>query len=156
MAASPIPPARPRPTTRILRAAVAAIRPRGHGFDQPIDADVLADIEQFFPYLPAPLRLGFPIGLRLLEWGPLLLIGRASRFSSLSLADAQRYLTKVHHMGGPGTALMLGLRTLVFMAFYQHPTVLADMGVDWAGRAQTLVVKRAELLGDVPAQGPAR
>jgi len=156
MAASSNTLARPRPTTRILRAAVAAIRPRGHGFDQPVDADVLADIEQFFPYLPAPLRIGFPIGLRLIEWGPLFLIGRAARFSNLSLPDAQRYLTKVHHMGGPGTALMLGLRTLVFMAFYQHPTVLADMGVDWAGRAKTLVVKRAELLGDAPAQGPAR
>lgn len=156
MAATHSSPARPRATTRILRAAVAAIRPRGHGFDQPVDAEVLADIEQFFPYLPAPLRLGFPIGLRLIEWGPLLVIGRPSRFSNLPLADAQRYLTRVHHMGGPGTALMLGLRTLIFMSFYQHPTVLADMGVDWAGRAKQMVVKRAELLGDVPAQGPAR
>jgi len=149
-------PARPRPTTRILRAAVAAIRPRGHGFDQPIDDDVLAEIEQFFPFLPTPLRLGFPIGLRLLEWGPAIVIGRWARFSNLPLADAQRYLTRVHHMGGPGTALMLGLRTLVFMAFYQHPIVLADMGVDWAGRARTMVARRGELLDGAEAQGPAR
>jgi hypothetical protein len=146
MAASPHMPARPRPTTRILRAAVAAIRPRGHGFDQPVDADVLAEIEQFFPFLPTPLRLGFPIGLRLLEWGPPLVIRRFARFSNLALPDAQRYLTRVHHLGGPATALMLGLRTLVFLAFYQHPTVLADMGVDWAGRARQLVTRRAELL----------
>ena len=32
------------PSTRILRAVIAAIRPRGHGFDQPIDDDVLGDI----------------------------------------------------------------------------------------------------------------
>jgi hypothetical protein len=156
MAATPHMPARPRPNSRILRAAVAAIRPRGHGFDQPVDADVLAEIEQFFPFLPTPLRLGFPIGLRLLEWGPLFVIGHASRFSNLPLADAQRYLTRVLHMGGPGTALMLGLRTLVFMAFYQHPTVLADMGVDWAGRARTLVARRAELLDGADAERPTR
>jgi len=148
--------ARPRPTTRILRAAVAAIRPRGHGFDQPVDADVLAEIERFFPFLPTPLRLAFPIGLRLLEWGPAIVIGRWSRFSNLPLPEAQRYLTRVHHMGGLGTALMLGLRTLVFLAFYQHPTVLADMGVDWAGRARMLVARRAELLDGAEAQSGSR
>ena len=59
-----------RGTARILRAAVAAIRPRGHGFDQPIDADVLSEMQRFFVHLPTPMRLGFPVGLRLLEWGP--------------------------------------------------------------------------------------
>jgi hypothetical protein len=40
----------------------------------------------------------------------------------------------------------MGLRTLVFLAFYQHPQVLAVMNIDWAGRAEALTQRRAELL----------
>src|SRR5579883_1995334 len=48
-------------------------------------------------------------------------------------------------------APVLGLRALTFLAFYQHPTVLATLEVDWAGRAAALVARRAELLDDRPA-----
>jgi hypothetical protein len=136
-------------TTRILRAAVAAIRPRGHGFDQPIDDDVLAAIVDFFPYLPTPMRLAFPAGLRLLEVGPPLVIGRARRFSRLAPADGRRYLERLHAMGGPFAALVLGLRALVLLNFYQHPQVLAALEVDWPGRAAALTRRRAELLEGV-------
>jgi len=91
-------------TDRILRAAIAAIRPRGHGFDQPVDGDVLEEIERFLPFLPTPMRIAFP----------------------------------------------LGLRTLVLLAFYQHPQVLAHLGVDWQGRAVELTRRRAELLEIAP------
>src|SRR5581483_2304942 len=43
------------------------------------------------------------------------------------------------------------LRPLTFLAFYQHPAVLATLEVDWAGRAAALVARRAELLDDRPA-----
>ena len=135
------------PGTRcILQAVVAAIRPRGHGFDQPIDADVLREIERFLPHLPWPLRLGLPAGLWLIELGPPLFARRLTRFSRMPLADAQAYLSRFHHAGGLRTALLMGLRTLVFLAFYQHPEVLSSLGIDWAGRAETLVRRRAELL----------
>ena len=133
-------------TERILRAAVAAIRPRGHGFDQPIDDDVLDGVAAFFPYLPAPMRLAFPVGLRLLELGPPLVLRRAARFTSLAPDEARRYLERLHAAGGPFAALVLGLRALVLMNFYQHPTVLARLEVDWAGRATALTARRAALL----------
>ena len=133
-------------TDRILRAAVAAIRPRGHGFDQPIDADVLDEMRRFFAYLPAPMRLGLPIGLRLLEWGPPLFARRLTRFSAMPPDQARAYLESFLRAGGLRAAMVLGLRTLVFLAFYQHPRVLADMGIDWQGRATTLTRRRAELL----------
>ncbi len=142
MPAAPLSPA----TTRILRAVVAAIRPRGHGFDQPIDDDVLRDIATFFPHLPGPLRIGLPVGLRLLEWGPPLFARRFTRFTRMAPDDARHYLESWEGASGPRGALFLGLRTLVFLAFYQHPQVLASLGVDWAGRADELVRRRAELL----------
>src|SRR2546426_528133 len=76
------------PSTRILRAVIAAIRPRGHGFDQPIDDDVLGDIQRFFPYLPWPLRLGLPLGLWLVELGPPLFARRWCRFTSMAPGEA--------------------------------------------------------------------
>ena len=131
---------------RILVAAIAAIRPRGHGFDQPIDDDVLARVEAFFPHLPPPLRLSFPLGLLLLEFGPPLLGGGLTRFTRMPRQDAQRYLDRLHAAGGLRAALVLGVRTLVMLAFYQHPAVLERLEVDWAGRADALVRRRAELL----------
>jgi hypothetical protein len=141
-------PSKNRGTTRILRAAVAAIRPRGHGFDQRIDDDVLAEMEQFFLYLPTPMRLAFPAGLRLLEYGPPVFARKLVRFSSMAPDEARAYLEDFLHAGGPRTALVMGLRALVLLAFYQHPQVLQDMGVDWAGRAKMLTARRAELLAE--------
>jgi len=141
-----------RGTVRILRAAVAAVRPRGHGFDQPIDADVLAEVQRFLPHLPAPFRLALPVGLRLLEYGPPLFARRFTRFSAMSPPAARIYLEGFQRAGGLRAALVVGLRSLIFVAFYQHPAVLADMGVDWQGRAVTLTRRRAELLAPRPAE----
>ena len=131
---------------RVLRAVIAAIRPRGHGFDQPIDDDVLRDVARFLPYLPGPLRIGLPLGLYLVEYGPPLFARRLRRFSAMTPEEGRRYLAGWGHATGLRGALFLGLRTLVFLAFYQHPDVLASLDVDWAGRAATLVGRRAELL----------
>jgi hypothetical protein len=133
-------------TVRILRAAVAAIRPRGHGFDHAIDGDVLQAMVEFFPHLPTPMRLAFPVGLRLLEWGPPVVLRRPTRFTRLSPEDARAYLERLHASGGPLAPLVLGLRTLVLLHFYQHPAVLASLDVDWAGRAAALTRRRGALL----------
>jgi hypothetical protein len=132
--------------TRTLRAVIAAIRPRGHGFDQPIDDDVLGAVVAFFPYLPAPMRIAFPVGLRLVELGPPFVARRLARFSRLSPDDGRAYLERLHAMGGPFAALVLGLRALVLLSFYQHPQVLAALDIDWAGRAEALTRRRAALL----------
>lgn len=131
---------------RTLRAVVNAMRPRGHGFDQPIDDEVLRDVIAFFPFLPPPLRLSFPLGLLLVEFGPPLFARRMTRFSSMPIEEAQAYIEEWAFAGGLRTPLYLGLRTLVFMSFYQHPDVLAAMGVDWQGRADQLVERRAEIM----------
>jgi hypothetical protein len=133
---------------RILRAFVDAARPRGSGFDQEIEEDVLAQIDGFLPHLPRPMRVGLPVGLRLLEYGPPIFARprRWSRMSSLPRDEAERYLEGWLEAGGLRGTLLLGLRTLLFLAFYQHPDVLESLDVDWEGRARELSVLRAELI----------
>ena len=137
-------------TARILRAAIAAIRPRGHGFDQPVDDDVLEEIQRFIPFLPGPMRIAFPAGLRLLEYGPPLFARRWSRFSALPIDQARAYLEGFQRAGGLRAALVVGLRALVLLAFSQHPQVLAHLGIDWQGRAVELTRRRTELLEMAP------
>ena len=144
----PAPRALSREARRILRAASDVIRPRGHGFDHAIDDDVLAGIEAFLPYLPPPMRLSFPLGLRLLEWSPPVVIRRFVRFSRLPPDEARHYLERALTLGGPLGAMVLGVRTLVLLCFYQHPAVLRTLDVDWAGRARELTERRAALLAE--------
>jgi hypothetical protein len=131
---------------RILWAAVAAIRPRGHGFDQPIEDDVMRDIQTFLAYLPTPMRVGFPVGLRLLEYGPPIFARKLTRFSSMPADEARAYLDGFAHAGGLRASLIIGVRTLVLLAFYQHPDVLKSLDIDWAGRAAELTRRRGELM----------
>jgi hypothetical protein len=96
------------------------------------------------------MRIAFPAGLRLLEYGPPVFARRWVRFSALPTDEARRYLESFQHAGGLRAALVVGLRALVLLAFYQHPQVLAHLGIDWQGRAVELTRRRAELLEIAP------
>ncbi len=135
---------------RALRAVVAAIRPRGHGFDQPIDDDVVRDVEAGLRHVPRSLRLWITLGLYFVEFGAPLLARRFCRFSSLSPEVGFELLAPWEHARGVRHSLLRGLRFLIFFSFYQHPLVLQSLEVDWAGRAATLAHLRAELLGQTP------
>lgn len=144
----------PRPmsrgTSRILWAAMAAIRPRGHGFDQPIEDALMRDMQTFLAYLPGPMRLGFPVGLRLLEYGPPIFARKMCRFSSMPVDEAREYLDGFAHAGGLRASLIIGVRTLVLLAFYQHPDVLKALEIDWPGRALELTRRRGEMMQVMP------
>ncbi len=132
---------------RILRACLATIRPHGSGFDLEIDEDVLAGVDTMLPSLPRNLRLLLPVGLRLLEWGPALFAHprRLARMSRLPPEQALAYLEGWQQAGGLRGGLLLGVRTLLYLCFYQHPQVLESLGVDWQGRAAELTSRRARL-----------
>jgi hypothetical protein len=144
-----------RSRLRTLRAIVAAIRPRGHGFDQPIDDDVVAEVGASMQHLPLGLRIWFETGIVLLEYGMPLYARRLRRFSDLAPAEALALLSRWEHGRGLRNALVRGLRFLIFFAFYQHPRVLEALEIDWAGRAATLIRLRAELMHRESASGSA-
>lgn len=131
---------------RILRHAVAVIRPRGGVFDLDVDDDVLRSMAGFLEYLPAPTRLSFPLGLRLLEYGPFLFREGLRTFSSMDEESAVRYLHRWERAGSAPSLLYQGVRALVFVCFYQHPKILQALEVDWQGRADERVRFRARIL----------
>jgi hypothetical protein len=132
---------------RILRAVIAAMRPRGHGFDQPIDEDVLRDVsESLRDHLPAAVRYGLALGLYFIEYAPPVYARRWRRFSDLTPAEGVRCLAEWEHRRGIRGGLFRGFRTLIYLSFYQHPSVLAHLGVAWEERARMLVRRRAELV----------
>ncbi len=133
---------------RILIHAIAVIRPRGGVFDVDVDADVLQSIVGFLEYLPAPTRLSFPLGLRLLEYGPFLFREGFRTFSSMDEESAARYLHHWERAGSAPSLLYQGVRALVFVCFYQHPRILEAMEVDWQGRAENRVRFRARIMRD--------
>ena len=143
-----------RVRVRILRAAIAAMRPRGHGFDQPIDEDILREVEGSLRCLPPTLRICLVGGLYLMECGPPIYAHRLCRFSQMEQAEAHLYIAGWGHARGLRRAVFRGVRALVFVSFYQHPEVLAALDVRWADRVATLVQLRAELLGERSEGGP--
>jgi hypothetical protein len=131
----------------ILRAVIDALRPRGHGFDQAIDEYVLLEIDRTLPCLPLLTRLSLPVGLRLLEWGPPLFSRRRRRFTALDRQEARTYLQGwLDSRLAPRRFLVFGLRALIFLAFYQHPSVLEAMEVHWQQRLVESVERRASTL----------
>jgi hypothetical protein len=133
---------------RILKHAIAVMRPRGGVFDLDVDEDVRQSIVGFLEYLPAPTRLSFPLGLRLLEYGPFLFREGFRTFSSMDEESAARYLHHWERAGSAPSLLYQGVRALVFVCFYQHPRILEAMEVDWQGRADNRVRFRARVMRD--------
>jgi len=133
---------------RILKHAIAVMRPRGGVFDLDVDEEVCRSMVGFLEYLPAPTRLSFPLGLRLLEYGPFLFREGFRTFSSMDSETAARYLHHWERAGSAPSLLYQGVRALVFVCFYQHPKILEAMEVDWQGRADERVRFRARIMRD--------
>lgn len=133
---------------RILKHAIAVMRPRGGVFDIDVDEEVCQSMVGFLEYLPAPTRLTFPLGLRLLEYGPFLFREGFRTFSSMDGETAARYLHHWERAGSAPSLLYQGVRALVFVCFYQHPKILEAMEVDWQGRADERVRARARIMRD--------
>jgi len=143
-------------STKILMHAIAVMRPRGGFFDAEIDGDVARSILGFLEYFPAPTRLTFPLGLRLVEYGPFLFREGFRRFTSMDDETATRYIHHWERAGGAPALLYQGVRALVLVCFYQHPKILKAMEVDWQGRADERVAYRAAILRErLKASKPA-
>jgi hypothetical protein len=140
-----------RSVTRTLARVVAVLRPREGIYDVDVDDRVLAMMLRFVPYMAGPIRIGFPFGLLLVEYGAPLFGHGFVRFRSMDRARAAAYLERIGRGAEPFRLLFDGLRVLVLVAFYQQPEIMAALEVDWASQAKELIARRAKLMAMEPA-----
>ncbi|MFQ5351552.1 MAG: hypothetical protein ACE5D3_00580 [Candidatus Binatia bacterium] len=133
---------------RILAAVVDVVCPSEGDFDLDLGGAVARDTARFFPFLPGPLRLGLPVGLLLIEFGPPLLGWRFTRFSKMEKAQRIAYLESWERAPGTRGLLFFGLRSLILLCFYRQPAVLEVLGVHWERRADEQVEYRRRLFAD--------
>lgn len=147
-AASTPPPGLSPEGQRIFLSVVAALRPRGAPLATPKDREVAETALSFIPYMPAPARIGLRVALRILDLAPVLRGFGFRRMSSMSTEDAGAYLLSWEHGPVPMDSLYQGLRSLILISFYQQPSVLQTLNVDWAGHADRQIARRASLLAE--------
>ena len=116
---------------RTLLALAEVVMPRGENFHLDLREYTVDIVDRFVGYFPIHLRIGFPLGLLLLEFGPILYALKFSRFSSMSLEERESYVAGwVDSKSAARRDLIKGVKGLVLVAFYSHPEVMAYIGYD--------------------------
>jgi hypothetical protein len=115
----------------ILRALAEVVKPRSAEFNLDL-ANYLDDfVDRYVGYFPLHLRLGFPMGLLLLEFGPIIFSLKFSRFSKLSIEERTAHVKLWNESKMAARRdLIKGVKALVLVGFYSHPKVMEHIGYD--------------------------
>lgn len=135
-----------RSISATLERVIAALRPHEGIYDVDVDGRVLATMQRYVPYMAGPIRLGFPFGLLVIEFGPPFFGFGFTRFRSMPRPVAIDYLQRMGNGAAPFRMLFDGLRVLVLVAFYQQPEIMAALGVEWESRSRELIKRRGKLM----------
>lgn len=121
----------PRHSRKILRALIEVVKPAREGFDLPLEDFMVESMDEFYSYFPFHMKVGFPLGLLLLEYGTFIFMGRPSRFSRMSMKDREEYVRGWVNSGmALRRDLIKGVKGICLMAYYSHPEVMAHIGYD--------------------------
>jgi len=121
----------PKKSRQVLRALIEVVKPRKPGFDLPIEDYMLDFLDQFYSAFPLQMKIGFPLGLYLLEYGTFIFGGGAKPFTRLEMDKRERYVK-----GWINSRMLLrrdlikGVKGVCLTAFYSHPEVMAHIGYD--------------------------
>ena len=115
----------------ILRALAEVVMPRDDKFKPDLVDYSVEFIDRYVGYFPVHLRLAFPMGLLLLEFGPIIFQRRFTRFSKLPLDERAKHVEMwVESNMAARRDLIKGVKALVLVAFYSHPQVMDHIGYD--------------------------
>lgn len=121
----------PSGARRTLRTLIEVVKPRKPGFDLPAEDFMLDFLDNFYSYFPFHLKLGFPIGLMLLEYGTFIFHGSARTFSGLSAESREKYVQGwINSRLGVRRDLIKGVKGVCLTAYYSHPEVMKHIGYD--------------------------
>lgn len=112
----------------IFRAVMNAIIPRGGAFAQgAADYDLVSRVNELLGRIDPTIRLGFPFLLLYIEYSALLHTGR--RFTRLAEEKASQFLTGMEHSRmAYRRYIVLSMKMMTFMAFYEHREVAEAIG----------------------------
>lgn len=140
-------------TSRAIIASLAStVLPR-EGRDRATINYVVRFVDDFVPFMPALMRLGFPLGLLLLQWGTFVTMVAAKPFTLVSERVRERYLHRwAESPFALFRALAQGVRGLILSAYYEQPKVYEALGYDPKAYLEECRTRRAAL---VAAEGEA-
>lgn len=116
-------------TSRAIVASLAgAVLPK-EGQDKETIDHVVKHVDGFVPFMPTLMRIGFPIGLLLIQWGTLVTLFALKPFTLLGDRVSQRYLRRwAESPFALFRALAQGVRGLILSAYYAQPDVYRTLG----------------------------
>lgn len=118
---------------RILRALIEVVKPKKPGFDLPIEEYMLDFLDNFYSYFPWHMKLGFPAGLYLLEYGAFIFQPGIRPFSGMGPDGREKYVRGWINSGiSLRRDLIKGVKGVCLTAYYSHPEVMAHIGYDLA------------------------
>ncbi len=138
-------------TEGIMRALVAILQPRSEKLDLDLSQEMLDFSDEFLGHLPAPLRLAFPLGLYLVEFGGPIFGGGFARFSKMDRQAQERYVAGWGASRlGIRRELIKGVKSIALAGYFSNPEALSRIGYDpdaWVEEARALRKKLMEKYG---------
>lgn len=114
---------------KTARALIEVVKPRKPGVNIPAEDFMLNFLDNFYSYFPVHMRIGFPLGLMLLEYGTFIFAGIPKPFSSLSMEKREKYVKGwINSRLGIRRDLIKGVKGVCLTAFYSHPDAMAQIG----------------------------
>ena len=105
--------------------------PRSDDFHPDLADYTVEYIDRYVGYFPPHLKMGFPLGLLLLEYGSFLFAGKLKRFSMLAPEEREKYVKGwIDSRWQLRRELIRGVKALVMVAYYSHPEVMEHIGYD--------------------------
>lgn len=101
-----------------------------HGEGLPADrlTWLLTDLESFLGHAGPRTRGLFVLVVAVLEWLPLVVLGRATRLSRLSSTARLEFLERLER--GPFAILLALPKAAMSLTYYEHPDALKETGYD--------------------------
>ena len=127
----------PKKARKIVRALIEVVKPRKPDFDLPVEDEMLEFLDNFYSYFPWHMKLLFPVGLYLLEYGTFMFKARLRPFTRLPLSEKEVYVTEwIESSMALRRDLIKGVKGLCLTAFYSLPQVMEYIDYDLSGHIE--------------------
>ncbi len=132
----------PKWARKTLLSLIEVVMPRSEDFHPDLTDYILDYVDGYLKYFPVHLKWGTILGMLLLERGALIFKGKLKSFSKMSLPEREEYVKSwINSRWQIRRELIKGIKGLVMVAYYSHPTVLEHIGYDLQAHIRQVTAK---------------